>query len=222
MFRTKTRIVLFSSIEVSNVVPKGFPEWEQNMNDWADHMFATINSVSELLAICIGLPKNYLVDRMVDSDTLLAPTGIDVLGRSENQIIAGYHYDISFLTIHGKSRYPGLYIWTRDNKKVLVKIPDGCLLIQAGKQLEHITGGNIEAGFHEVVITGQALERAEKASAENRSTWRVSSTMFAHFNNKCVLEVLDQFKDVPNVETKYPKITKGEWLIQELSRINLK
>lgn len=32
-----------------------------------------------------------------------------------------------------------------------VKIPDGCLFLQAGKMLEHLTGGYIMAGFHEVI-----------------------------------------------------------------------
>ena len=45
-------------------------------------------------------------------------------------VLAGYHYDLSFITIHGKSRYPGLYIWTREGKRVSLEIPDGCLLVQ--------------------------------------------------------------------------------------------
>lgn len=45
---------------------------------------------------------------------------------------AGFHYDLNFLTIHGKSRFPGLYIWLRDGTRVLVRVPDGCLLLQAG------------------------------------------------------------------------------------------
>lgn len=31
-----------------------------------------------------------------------------------------------------------------------VSVPDGCLLVQAGKQLERLTGGHVLAGFHEV------------------------------------------------------------------------
>lgn len=31
-----------------------------------------------------------------------------------------------------------------------VRVPEGCLLVQAGKQMEHVTGGRILAGFHEV------------------------------------------------------------------------
>jgi len=50
----------------------------------------------------------------------------------------------------------------RSGKKYSVKVPDGCLLIQAGKQIEHITGGYVQAGlnsppllvFHLIVLTG--------------------------------------------------------------------
>lgn len=34
-----------------------------------------------------------------------------------------------------------------------VKIPEGCLLLQAGKTFENISGGYILAGYHEVVYT---------------------------------------------------------------------
>lgn len=60
-------------------------------------------------------------------------------------------------TIHGRSRYPGLNIWARNTgKRIAVTFPDRSkgrfLLVQAGKQLEHITGGAIRAGFHEVAV----------------------------------------------------------------------
>lgn len=63
---------------------------------------------------------------------------------------AGYHYDLNFLTIHGKSRFPGLFVWLRNGRRVAVKIPAGCLFIQAGKQLEWLTAGFVKAGMHEV------------------------------------------------------------------------
>ena len=63
---------------------------------------------------------------------------------------AGYHYDLNFLTIHGKSRFPGLFVWLRNGDRVPVRIPAGCLFIQAGKQLEWLTAGHVKAGMHEV------------------------------------------------------------------------
>lgn len=61
------------------------------------------------------------------------------------------------LSCAGKSRFPGLYIWLRNGKKYKVVVPDGCLLLQAGKQLEWLTGGHITAGFHEVVIAPETI-----------------------------------------------------------------
>jgi hypothetical protein len=37
-----------------------------------------------------------------------------------------------------------------DGTKAPVKVPQGCLLVQAGQQLEALTGGYVKAGMHEV------------------------------------------------------------------------
>ena len=100
---------------------------------------------------------------------MLAPTGSDLEKNDVGTVFAGWHYDISFMTIHGKSRYPGLSVWTRDWKKKPVKIPQGCLLVQAGMSFENITGGYVLAGFHEVIYTEatkEAVERRRKILAE--------------------------------------------------------
>ena len=101
-----------------------------------------------------------------------------------DSILAGFHYDLNFLTIHGKSRFPGLYVWTREGKKCRVAIPDGCLLVQAGKQIEYLTGGHVLAGFHEVVVNdssfiiiGFTIDR--RYSTENMNT--VIMVVFINF-----------------------------------------
>ena len=76
-------------------------------------------------------------------------------------ILAGFHSDLNFLTIHGRSRYPGLHIWARNTgKRIPVKFPPTgqYLLVQAGKQIEHITGGLVKAGYHEVVVNSSTIE----------------------------------------------------------------
>lgn len=59
-----------------------------------------------------------------------------------------------------------------------VKVPDGCLLVQAGKQLEWFSGGLVKAGYHEVVCTEGTLKAMERISAETpeRPLIRISST----------------------------------------------
>jgi isopenicillin N synthase-like dioxygenase len=85
---------------------------------------------------------------------------------AKDTILAGFHTDLNFLTIHGRSRYPGLHIWARNTgKRIAVRFPDVTeadagryLLVQAGKQLEHLSGGLIKAGFHEVVVNGATVQ----------------------------------------------------------------
>jgi len=93
---------------------------------------------------------------------LLAPTASNLVEHGKKDtILAGFHTDLNFLTIHGRSRYPGLSIWARNTgKRIPVKLPavGSYLLVQAGKQLEHITGGLIKAGFHEVVVNDATLK----------------------------------------------------------------
>lgn len=91
---------------------------------------------------------------------LLAPTStnLEKYGR-KGDIFAGFHSDLNYLTIHGRSRYPGLHIWARNSvgpsspaspthlwliriimqgKRIQVSMPPGHLLVQAGKQLEWV------------------------------------------------------------------------------------
>lgn len=44
-----------------------------------------------------------------------------------------------------------------------VSIPDGCILAQAGMEIEHLTGGYIMAGYHEVIVNERTLEQIEEA-----------------------------------------------------------
>ncbi|KAJ8084422.1 hypothetical protein PM082_003192 [Marasmius tenuissimus] len=54
--------------------------------------------------------------------------------------LAGFHTDLNFLTIHGRSHFPGLRLWARNTgKRIAVQMPPGnYLLVQVGKQLEHL------------------------------------------------------------------------------------
>ena len=105
-----------------------------------------------------------------------------------------------------------------------VKVPEGCLLLQAGRTFEYITGGYIHAGFHEVTYTKATDEAKEKAIEEDRSTWRVSSTMFCHmrFNVDCSpLPELSHLHNKSNKEEYTKKMTAFDILMDELEATNM-
>jgi isopenicillin N synthase-like dioxygenase len=149
---------------------------------------------------------------------LLAPTGSDLQKNPKGSILAGFHYDISFLTIHGKSRFPGLYVWLRNNQKLAVKIPDGCLLLQSGITFEHITGGYVHAGFHEVVVTESTVQAYEKAKESGNIPWRISSTLFANFRSSAECYPLLGISHLTSEEDKikYPRRSAYDILMTEI------
>jgi hypothetical protein len=68
---------------------------------------------------------------------------------------------------------------------------------------EHITGGYVLAGFHEVIYTEAtraSLERArqENLNGGNRILWRVSSTLFSHMRYNVDLSPLPEMRHLIN------------------------
>ncbi|KAH0591030.1 hypothetical protein H2248_001141 [Termitomyces sp. 'cryptogamus'] len=181
----------FPGLNASNVVPQGErirERWTPIMQKWGDSMKSAISSLAEMAAIGLDLPAETFRDAGKYGPHLLAPTASDLVKYGKkNTILAGFHTDLNFLTIHGRSRYPGLHIWARNTgKRIAVKIPEGnYLLVQAGKQLEHISGGLIKAGFHEVVVNETTLSTIEirKTQYPDRPLIRISSTFFWHLSS---------------------------------------
>ncbi|KAJ9078067.1 hypothetical protein DSO57_1010672 [Entomophthora muscae] len=206
------------------VVPKGFPGWENIMNNWGNSLHQTVATLSEMAAIGFGLPKSTFIDMITNSSHLLAPTGSDLSRYNKaGTILAGFHYDLCFMTIHGKSRFPGLNIWAKGNKnKVQAKVPDGYLLVQAGMQLQWVTGGVINAGYHEVIVTEATVEAIERAKNNNQSLWRISSTLFNHIRSDLEMKPLDQLASYPGFDSKpYPSVLAHDYVMDSLSGINL-
>ena len=99
-------------------------------------------------------------------------------------------------------------------------MPDGHLLLQAGKEFEYLTGGFVNCGFHEVIYTDATKDARDKAVKEGRIPWRISSTLFSHIREDVVLEPIDQFKSEPNAK-KYTPILVKDYISKELKDIKL-
>lgn len=212
----------FQELNSEPVIPEGFPGWKETMDSWGYKMISAIEAVAEMAAVGFDLERDAFTSLMKMGPHLLAPTGSGLQRYGQlGKVFAGYHYDLNFLTIHGRSRFPGLNIWLRNGQKVEVKVPVGCLLIQTGKQLEWLTAGECLAGMHEVIVTNRTLDAIESAKKKNSSLWRVSSTLFAHIASDSTLKPLGHFAKSPLADS-YPPMLAGEYVEQELAVINLK
>ncbi|KAL1740960.1 hypothetical protein HDZ31DRAFT_46438 [Schizophyllum fasciatum] len=181
----------FPALNTPNVVPEAEPlksKWPPTMDKWGTCMKEAVEGIAEMTAVGLGLAPDTFRSAGKYGPHLLAPTASDLVkyGKKDS-ILAGFHTDLNFLTIHGRSRYPGLNIWARNTgKRIPVRMPPGnYLLVQAGKQLEHITGGLIKAGYHEVVVNDCTLAAVEQRRREHpeRPLIRISSTFFWHLSS---------------------------------------
>ncbi|KAF8973519.1 hypothetical protein BDZ97DRAFT_1900355 [Flammula alnicola] len=165
----------FPGLNAPNVVPQvAFlkERWPVTMEQWGKSMKNAVADLADMVAIGLGIPAETFSQAGRFGPHLLAPTASDLVkyGKKDT-ILAGFHTDLNFLTIHGRSRYPGLNIWARNTGK---RIP-----------LEHISGGLIKAGFHEVVVNEQTLAVIEqrKETFPDRPLIRISSTFFWHLSS---------------------------------------
>lgn len=234
---------VFPGLNAPNVVPQADhikERWEPSMNKWGSSMKDSCSRLAEMAAVGLGLAPEAFSEAGKYGPHLLAPTASDLVKYgAKDTILAGFHTDLNFLTIHGRSRYPGLNVWARNTgRRIAVKIPPGNnLLVQAGKQIEYLTGGLIKAGFHEVVVNDRTIETIEKRKAEfpDRPLVRISSTLFWHLNSDFDLAPIpalaEKAKQVraeqlnlgndEGAEAQYPPTKVGYQVQSELKHIAL-
>jgi len=234
----------FPGLNSPNVVPQDAKiktRWTPIMEKWGRSMKNAVTDLAEMTAIGLDLPSDTFTNAGKYGPHLLAPTASDLVKYSaKDTILAGFHTDLNFLTIHGRSRYPGLNIWARNTgKRIPVRFPTAgrYLLVQAGKQLEHISGGLIKAGYHEVVVNDATLEVLEKrrATVPERPLIRVSSTFFFHLSSDFDLSPIPSLQDraqalradamnlgrIEDDEAVYPPMKVGHQVQNELRHIAL-
>ncbi|KAJ8523302.1 hypothetical protein ONZ45_g193 [Pleurotus djamor] len=230
----------FPGLNAPNVVPDAASlnqRWTPTMEKWGKSMKNAVENLAEMAAIGLGLPAETFKGAGKYGPHLLAPTASDLQKYGQKDtILAGFHSDLNFLTIHGRSRYPGLHIWARNTgKRIPVKLPPTgrYLLVQAGKQFEHLTGGLVKAGFHEVVVNEATLRVIEerKKTHPTRPLIRISSTFFWHLSSDYDLAPLPGLEsrargmrtseEEQDVDTLYPAMKVGQQVSNELKHIAL-
>jgi hypothetical protein len=93
---------------------------------------------------------------------------------------------------------------------------------------EHITGGYVLAGYHEVVYTEATQSAVDKVlneieSGKDRILWRVSSTLFSHLRSDVDISPLEDLAHLYSEEDikMYKKMTAYEKLMEELRATNM-
>nr|ODN86737.1 hypothetical protein L203_03986 [Cryptococcus depauperatus CBS 7841] len=212
----------FPVLEAPNVQPRAFAEtWEKTLNDWGVFMKQAVEGVARMMARGLGLEEETFLNAGRYGHVLIfCRDTTDPLYGKLDTVFAGFHTDLNFLTIHGQSRYPGLHIWARNvGKKIAVELPFGCMLVQAGKQLEWLTGGLIKAGYHEVVCTRATLDREEDKNS------LIAQRFFWHLTPDFELSPIPSLKQEADErfgkQEDYGKMFVGDQIKRELGLIAL-
>jgi isopenicillin N synthase-like dioxygenase len=197
----------FPALNSSNVVPS--PDflrerWTRIMDQWGQSMKNAVSDLTDMIEIGLNLPPGTFKEAGQCGPHVLGPSSIDLVKHGQKgTLLMRSHSDVNFLTIHGRSRYPSLDIWTRNTaQRIGVEIPLGSnFFVQAGEQLEHITGGLIKACFHEVVVNDQTLAAIERRKVEfpDRPLIRVSSSLFWHLSPDYDLVPIATLKDKADI-----------------------
>ena len=130
-------------------------------------------------------------------------------------MITGFHRDFGLLTTHTPTRFDGMYAWLLTGEKVRVKIPEGHLLVQGGKQLEWMTGGYLKAGFHEVIHDKKVETQVKDNLRTGKSNWRVACALFSYVQGNLRLKPFPEFNK-EGVEKLYPSVSADDYVKQEL------
>ncbi|OGH60774.1 MAG: hypothetical protein A2848_03365 [Candidatus Magasanikbacteria bacterium RIFCSPHIGHO2_01_FULL_50_8] len=201
--------------------PAGVTPFADDLRACGESLIEVGLEVVRLLEIGLMLPEGRLQQLSHAGPHLLAPNathldeGVDI-GDVANEV----HYDLNMITLFGKSNAPGLYVWIDQKYRCSLSIPDGCVLVQAGKQLTWMTGGYINYGLHEVVATQQMFDVLTHKTPVGMPRVRTSLPLFFHVNSMQLLEPLDHLVNMPQAN-EYPRMLAGDYLFDELRAINL-
>jgi hypothetical protein len=85
-----------------------------------------------------------------------------------------------------------------------------------------LTGGLIKAGWHEVLVNEKTLAAIERAKAEHRSLWRISSTLFSHVaSDSLMVPEIGTEEEKAARKQQYPPTLAGDHVNKELAAIRL-
>lgn len=220
----------YAHLNRSPVVPSGFGpnEWLGTLNAAGEMLLDSTFVLLEMLAIGGGLPRDSFTEICTLGTHLLAPTGSNLSEYVQRgTVLAAAHDDLGFITGHFRANVPGcLRAWTRKGQRFTVRIPRGFNLWQFAQEFESVTGGEVHAGMHEVIVPTDPEDLAvlarlrAQAHTDGRDLWRDTTTLFCHARSKAPVGPRWHFR-TPEACTKYPDMDGGAHLDRGIRLIGL-
>lgn len=193
--------------------------WPQEIPDFREHAYGLFQALDELggrvlsaLALHIGLPEDYFVDKTDSGNSILRPIHYPPITSDDiPNVRAGAHEDINLITLLVGASAEGLEVKSRKGGWVPFTADADTIVVNIGDMLQRLTNHTYPSTTHRVV----------NPPGEKARQPRYSTPFFLHLNPDVLIEVLPSTISAEN-PNRYPEpITALGYLEERLREIKL-
>ncbi|WP_036167995.1 isopenicillin N synthase family dioxygenase [Noviluteimonas dokdonensis] len=197
----------------ANLWPDEIPEFREVGYGLYQSLDTLGAQVLSALALHIGLPENYFVDKTNYGNSILRPIHYPPITTPDiPNVRAGAHEDINLITLLVGASAAGLEVKSRTGEWVPFTSDADTIVVNIGDMLQRLTNHVYPSTTHRVVNPPGELARQP----------RYSTPFFLHPNPDFLIDVLDSCVTDEN-PSRYPEaITAQGYLEERLREIKLK
>jgi isopenicillin N synthase-like dioxygenase len=203
----------YAEVMQPNLWPEEVPRFREVGYDLYQALDQLGSQVLGALALDIGLPEDYFVDKTDNGNSILRPIHYPPITTPDiPNVRAGAHEDINLITLLVGASAAGLEVLSRKGEWVPFTADADTIVVNIGDMLQRMTNHVYPSTTHRVVNPPGELARQP----------RYSTPFFLHLNPDVVIDVLPSTITADN-PSRYPEpITAHAYLEQRLREIKLK
>ncbi|MBB3833739.1 isopenicillin N synthase-like dioxygenase [Xanthomonas arboricola] len=203
----------YRAVMPPNLWPEEVPDFRERGYQLYQQLDQLGSRVLSALALHIGLPQDYFVDKTNNGNSILRPIHYPPITSDDiPNVRAGAHGDINFITLLVGASAAGLEVRSNDGEWVPFTADADTIVVNIGDMLQRLTNHVYPSTIHRVVNPpGEAARKP-----------RYSVPFFLHPNPDFLIDVLPSCISADN-PSRYPEpITAHGFLEERLREIKLK
>ena len=193
--------------------------WPTEVSGFREHAYGLFLALDALglrvlsaLALHIGLPEDFFVDKTNFGNSILRPIHYPPISLPDiPNVRAGAHEDINLITLLVGASAAGLEVKARNGDWVPFTAEADTIVVNIGDMLQRLTNHVYPSTTHRVVNPPGAAARQP----------RYSTPYFLHANPDYLIETLPGCISADNPNRYDAPITANDYLMQRLREINL-
>ena len=198
------------------MAPNVWPTEVSGFREQAYRLFQSLDTlglrVLSALALHIGLPQDFFVDKTMFGNSILRPIHYPPIASPDiPNVRAGAHEDINLITLLVGASAAGLEVKARNGDWVPFTAEADTIVVNIGDMLQRLTNHVYPSTTHRVVNPPGAAARQP----------RYSTPYFLHANPDYLIETLPGCVSADNPNRYDSPITANDYLMQRLREIKL-